>query len=390
MGILLVWRHTKSQIDNIYAQRDDDLITPPKKNCLFLKCCLGLINSSLGLNSCQLKTWPHKHQDAPEARSNRYKNEPQTNQLVRENPEKPTKLWEKNLSFILGLPKKLVTVLHDSSKETGKRSCWVIMIMSNQLLNDNCIVCECRVAPLLRLPRKRTTYPLMPFESSWPPNFSFPPTPLAVTWDVTSIFSGLYTKKFNFDKSTTVYSLFWQSALGRQPLWWCSRLSWKEEAKKIIALDLTAWYLWVTNATGECITVPDSTSLAFPKQSVMIMMADLGGIVCCLLTHEILSTRQDMLARLKKVRHTEHIARRYLPRSSLPRAHHTFSRHLEANSKFEDFCSAKETYFCSAQTLFLNLLGFETYKSRERRIRKKNCFPGHFHSKTLFEIWLNA
>jgi len=186
MGILLVWRHTESQIDNTYAQRDDDLITPPKKNCLFLKCCLGLINSSLGLNSCQLKTWPHKHQDAPEARSNRYKNEPQTNQLVRENPEKPTKLWEKNLSFILGLPKKLVTVLHDSSKETGKRSCWVIMIMSNQLLNDNCIVCECRVAPLLRLPLKRTTYPLMPFESSWPPNFSFPPTPLAVTSDVTA------------------------------------------------------------------------------------------------------------------------------------------------------------------------------------------------------------
>jgi hypothetical protein len=65
-----------------------------------------------------------------------------------------------------------------------------------------------------------------------------------------------------------------------------------------------------------------------------------------------------MLARLKKVRHTEHIARRYLPRSSLPRAHHTFSRHLEANPKFEDFCSAKETYFGSAQTLFLNLLGF--------------------------------
>jgi len=64
-----------------------------------------------------------------------------------------------------------------------------------------------------------------------------------------------------------------------------------------------------------------------------------------------------MLARLKKVKDTEHSARRYLPRSSLPRAHHTFSRHLEANPKLKDLCSAKETYFCSAQTLFLNLLG---------------------------------
>jgi len=147
----------------------------------------------------------------------------------------------------------------------------------------------------------------MPFESSWSPNFSFRPTPLAVTSDVTITFSGLSTNNFNFDRSTTVCSLFWQSAPGRPPLWWCGRLScqWKEEAKKIIALDLTAWYLqvWVTNATGECITVPDSTSLAFPKQSGMIMMAGLGGIriVCCLLTHEILSTGQNMLADLQKL-----------------------------------------------------------------------------------------
>ena len=103
-----------------------------------------------------------------------------------------------------------------------------------------------------------------------------------------------------------------------------------------------------------------------------------GGVVCFHLTHEILSTRQDILARLKKVRDTAHRAHRYPPRRSLPHAHHAFSRHLEANPKFEDLCSAKETYFCSAQTLFLNFLGFETYKSRERRIRKKNCFPGHF------------
>ena len=113
-----------------------------------------------------------------------------------------------------------------------------------------------------------------------------------------------------------------------------------------------------------------------------------GGVVCFRLTHETLSTRQYILARLKKVRDTEHRAHRYPPRSFLPRAHHTSSRHLEANPNFEDFCSAKETYFCSAQTLLLNLLGFQTYKSRERRIRKKNCFPGHFDGvdQLLFDI----
>ena len=48
--------------------------------------------------------------------------------------------------------------------------------------------------------------------------------------------------------------------------------------------------------------VPDSPSLAFSNQAAM---AGLGGIVCFLLIHEILSSRQYMLAGLKKVRDTE-------------------------------------------------------------------------------------
>jgi len=75
--------------------------------------------------------------------------------------------------------------------------------------------------------------------------------------------------------------------------------------KKSIALDLAASYCRVTvaNAAGECMTVPDSPSLAFSNQAAIL--AGLGGIVCFLLTHEILSTRQYMLAGLKNVRDTE-------------------------------------------------------------------------------------
>jgi len=63
------------------------------------------------------------------------------------------------------------------------------------------------------------------------------------------------------------------------------------------------------NAPGKCIPVPDSSSLVFANQAVI--MAALGGISSCilrgvLLKHGILSTRlstrqaQDMLATLQK------------------------------------------------------------------------------------------
>jgi len=61
----------------------------------------------------------------------------------------------------------------------------------------------------------------------------------------------------------------------------------------------------VANAAGEWIPVPDSVSLVFANQAVI--MAALGGISSCILPgvmlkHGILSTRQarDMLAALQK------------------------------------------------------------------------------------------
>jgi len=66
------------------------------------------------------------------------------------------------------------------------------------------------------------------------------------------------------------------------------------------------------------------------------------------------------------------------PTSSLRWAHPTSSQHLK-QSKFEDFCSVKETYFCTAKTsIEFFFLVFRPTKSRERDIRKKNYLPGHF------------
>ena len=68
---------------------------------------------------------------------------------------------------------------------------------------------------------------------------------------------------------------------------------------------------------------------------------------------------------------------RYPPCGSLLRAFPTWSRHLEANPSFEDFCSAQEYYLGTANPSFLIFLvfGLGPIKSRERDIRKK---PQHY------------
>jgi len=73
-------------------------------------------------------------------------------------------------------------------------------------------------------------------------------------------------------------------------------------------------------------------------------MASLGGIVCFLLTLEIQSTRQYMLAGLYKVRdrgtqRSEHTA--ICPVVPFPMPTPT-SHDTWHNPSFEDFCSAKE------------------------------------------------
>jgi len=117
-----------------------------------------------------------------------------------------------------------------------------------------------------------------------------------------------------------------------------------------------------------------SCALLNPPLPLGIPTGISGGVVCFLLTHEILSTRQDMLARLKKVRDTAHRAHRYPPRRFLPRAHHTFSRHLEANPKCEEFCSAKETYFGSTHTRFWIFLVFRPIKVGKERSGRRTTF----------------
>jgi len=82
------------------------------------------------------------------------------------------------------------------------------------------------------------------------------------------------------------------------------------------------------------------------------MAGGVGGIVCFLLTHEILSSRQYMRAGLKKVRDTERSEHTAIhpaipsPVPTLP-CHDTWN-----NPSFDDMCSTNETYSCTAKISF--------------------------------------
>jgi len=75
-------------------------------------------------------------------RKNRYKKE--TTKLVKKNVKKPNQFVKKCHFWT---PEKLKC---DSSKDREKGSCWSITIMSNQLLHDKFILCECRLPPSSR------------------------------------------------------------------------------------------------------------------------------------------------------------------------------------------------------------------------------------------------
>jgi len=70
-----------------------------------------------------------------------------------------------------------------------------------------------------------------------------------------------------------------------------------------------------------------------------------------------------------------------LPTPSFPLA----AKHTKANSSFEDFCSAKETYLFSSESSFYSFFGLSRlwHKLSEMRhpgpLAKKSCLPGHFH-----------
>ena len=88
--------------------------------------------------------------------------------------------------------------------------------------------------------------------------------------------------------------------------------------------------------------------------------------------------RQYMYAGLKKVRDTErseHTVIHPAVPSPLPTpsSHDTWN-----NPNFEDLCSAKETYFCTAKSLISIFLVFRPIKSREKDIRKKHYIPCNF------------
>jgi len=67
-----------------------------------------------------------------------------------------------------------------------------------------------------------------------------------------------------------------------------------------------------------------------------------------------------MLAGLRKVKNierSEHTAISPAVPSPVP----TFSRRLETNPSFEDFCSAKETHFLYCKHLVFDIFVFQTY-----------------------------
>ena len=94
-----------------------------------------------------------------------------------------------------------------------------------------------------------------------------------------------------------------------------------------------------------------------PHPQAIIMADSLGGIVCFLLTHEILSTRQYMVAGLEKGRDTErskHTAIQPAVPSPCP-------PHLLWHSKANQFWRStfrKETYFVLQKSRFEFLVGF--------------------------------
>ena len=110
-----------------------------------------------------------------------------------------------------------------------------------------------------------------------------------------------------------------------------------------------------------------------------IPISSSGDIVFFLLTHEILSTRQYMLAGLKNVKDTEcseHTALRPAVSSPVPTppSHDIWKPILVLkiqSSKLglafakQKFCSAKETYLCTSKTSFLFLLGWRHIKSQK-------------------------
>jgi len=55
---------------------------------------------------------------------------------------------------VLGIPNIIFQQRLYSQRRQG--SCWIITIMSNQLLHDQIILCECHLPPLLPLPLNRT------------------------------------------------------------------------------------------------------------------------------------------------------------------------------------------------------------------------------------------
>jgi len=74
------------------------------------------------------------------------------------------------------------------------------------------------------------------------------------------------------------------------------------------------------------------------------------GILHFLLTVTHEYSRQDMLAGLNKATDTKRSTPPYpyVPGSHLFRLRLRLAQHWEATPSFEDFCSAKETQFCTA------------------------------------------
>ena len=117
-----------------------------------------------------------------------------------------------------------------------------------------------------------------------------------------------------------------------------------------------------------------SPSTAPPRTSILLRLFEPSSfswrqgrdaIVCCSVL-QCVAVYCSVLQYVESTASTPPIR----PAGSLRWAHPTFSQHLK-QSKFEDFCSVKETYFCTAKTSSSIFFVCKTYKKSEKRYQRE-------------------
>ena len=206
--------------------------------------------------------------------------------------------------------------------------------------------CDCRLFPLLLLPLNRT------------PAYTYPPTPF---W-------------------TLPFLLASQFLLPTMPARSTPRATLRTHLPQAF---LTSWFLRIflfllAPLALHCLRRLLLLLRLFPIIAGTFLWGQCGGghtdipqASCSVHTHEILSTRQYMLAGLNKVRDTAQQAHTYASRGFPPRAYPTFSRQ-GSQSEFSSWrvLFAKKLHFYTAKNLVFIFFGFETYEKVGKRYQK--------------------